>query len=151
MKKTFMTKAIFQIGALVLALAVATLILLAVGAPPFKAYGAILRGAFGSLNNLENLLISWAPLLLTTAGVLVTFSTGLWNIGVEGQMTLGAIFTTWMLRLLQDSSLAPGWIILLAILAGIVGGALWAGLAGVLKIFGGVNEIFGGDRKSTRL
>lgn len=144
MKKNFWVKAGFQIGALVLAIAVATLILVAVGAPPFKAYEAIFKGAFGSMNNFENLLISWSPLLLTTAGVLVTFSTGLWNIGVEGQMTLGAIFTTWVLRLLQDSSLAPGWIILLAILAGIVGGALWAGLAGVLKIFGGVNEIFGG-------
>lgn len=144
MKKNFLTKAGFQVGALVLALVVATLILVAVGAPPFKAYGAILKGAFGSMNNFENLLISWSPLLLTTAGVLVTFSTGLWNIGVEGQMTLGAIFTTGVLRLLQDSSLSPGWIIFLGILAGILGGALWAGLAGALKIFGGVNEIFGG-------
>jgi len=49
----------------------------------FKAYGAIIKGAFGSMNNFENLLISWSPLLLTTAGVLVTFSTGLWNIGVK--------------------------------------------------------------------
>jgi simple sugar transport system permease protein len=116
----------------------------AVGAPPFKAYAAILKGAFGSVNNLENLLISWSPLLLTTAGLLITFSAGLWNIGVEGQMTLGAIFTTWILRLLQDSSLPPGLVIFLGILAGIIGGALWAGLAGALKTFGGVNEIFGG-------
>jgi ABC-type uncharacterized transport system permease subunit len=144
MKKNIWINVAFQVGALVLAFLISTLILVAVGAPPFKAYAAILKGALGSANNLENLLISWSPLLLTTAGVLITFSAGLWNIGVEGQMTLGAIFTTWVLRMLQDSSLPPGLIIVLGILAGIIGGALWAGLTGALKTFGGVNEIFGG-------
>ena len=144
MKKHIWVNTAFQVGALVAAFLISTLLLVAVGAPPFKAYGAIIKGAAGSLNNLENLLISWTPLLLTTAGVLITFSAGLWNIGIEGQMTLGAIFTTGILRLFQDSSLHPGLIIALAIIAGIIGGALWAGLAGVLKTFGGVNEIFGG-------
>lgn len=144
MKKSTWTNIAFQLGALLVALLITTLILIAAGAPPLKAYGAILRGAFGSFNNLERLLVSWSPLILTTAGVLITFSAGLWNIGVEGQMALGAIFTTWVLRLLQDSSVPPGLIILLGILAGVIGGALWAGLAGALKIFGGVNEIFGG-------
>ena len=76
--------------------------------------------------------------------MLVTFAAGLWNIGVEGQIVLGAVLTTWVLRLLQDTSLSPALIIILAMLAGMVGGALWAALAGVLKTFGGVNEIFGG-------
>jgi simple sugar transport system permease protein len=89
-------------------------------------------------------LITWSPLLLTTAGVLITFAAGLWNIGVEGQMVLGAIFATWMLRLLQDTSLPPALIIFLGIFWGMIGGALWAALAGALKTFGGVNEIFGG-------
>ena len=144
MKKNIWVNIGFQAGALVLAFLISTLLLVAAGAPPFKAYAAILKGAFGSTNNLEYVLLSWSPLLLTTAGVLITFSAGMWNIGVEGQMTLGAIFTTWILRLLQDSSLPPGLIILLGILAGVIGGALWAGLAGALKTFGGVNEIFGG-------
>ena len=144
MKKNFWLNSSFQIGALVLAFLVSTLVLVAVGAPPFKAYGAILKGAVGSLNNLENLLVSWVPLLLTTAGVLITFSAGLWNIGIEGQITFGTIFTTGALRLMQDTTLPPWVILVLGIMAGIVGGALWAGLAGVLKTFGGVNEIFGG-------
>ncbi len=144
MKKNTWVNFAFQTGALVLAFLLTTLLLLAAGAPPFKAYASIVRGAFGSATNLENILISWSPLLLTAAGVLITFSAGLWNIGVEGQMTLGAIFATWMLRLLQDTNLPPALIIILGILWGIVGGALWAGLAGALKTFGGVNEIFGG-------
>jgi ABC-type uncharacterized transport system permease subunit len=142
MKKNTWINIGFQVGALVLALFITTLILVAAGAPPLKAYASIVTGAFGSLNNIQNILITWSPLLLTTAGVLITFSAGLWNIGIEGQMTLGAIFATGVLRLLQDSSLPPA--LILGILAGVIGGALWAALAGALKTFGGVNEIFGG-------
>jgi ABC-type uncharacterized transport system permease subunit len=134
----------FQLAALVLAIFFTTLILLAAGAPPFQAYQNILLGAFGSLTNFADVLVAWVPLLLTTAGLLITFAAGLWNIGVEGQIMLGAIFTTWVLRELQDTSVPPALIITLAILAGMIGGALWAMLAGALKTFGGVNEIFGG-------
>lgn len=144
MKKNLWANIGYQVGALLIALLITTLILVAAGAPPFKAYGSILSGAFGTQKNLVAVLITWSPLLLTTAGVLITFAAGLWNIGVEGQMTLGAIFATWMLRMLQDSSLPPAVIIILGILFGMIGGALWASLAGALKTFGGVNEIFGG-------
>jgi len=144
MKKNTWINIGFQAGALVLALLITTLILVAAGAPPLKAYLSILSGAFGSTQNVVAVLITWSPLLLTTAGVLITFSAGLWNIGMEGQMTLGAIFATGMLRLLQHTNLPPAPIIILGILAGVLGGAVWAALAGALKTFGGVNEIFGG-------
>jgi len=144
MKKNTWINIGFQAGALVLALLLTTLLLVAAGAPPFKAYASIVSGAFGKVGNVENILITWSPLLLTTAGVLITFAAGLWNIGIEGQMAVGAIFTTGMLRMLQHSSMSPALIIILGILAGILGGAIWAVLAGLLKIFGGVNEIFGG-------
>ena len=144
MKKSLWINIGFQVGALVLALLITTLLLIAAGAPPFKAYESIVSGAFGSSNDVMSILISWSPLLLTTAGVLITFSAGLWNIGIEGQMVLGSIFATWMLRLLQDTNVPPALIIILGILFGMIGGALWAGLAGALKTFGGVNEIFGG-------
>jgi len=144
MKKNLWLNIGFQVGALLLAVLITMLILVAAGAPPFKAYASIFKGAFGSENNIVSVLITWSPLLLTTAGVLITFSAGLWNIGVEGQMTLGAIFATWGLRLLQDTNLPDFLTILLAIIFGMIGGAIWAGLAGALKTFGGVNEIFGG-------
>jgi general nucleoside transport system permease protein len=144
MKKNTWINLGFQVGALLLALLITTIILLAAGAPPLSAFWSIIKGSFGSTQNIVVVLITWSPLLLTTAGVLITFSAGLWNIGMEGQMTLGAIFATGMLRLLQDSSLPPALIIALGVLAGVVGGALWASLAGALKTFGGVNEIFGG-------
>jgi general nucleoside transport system permease protein len=135
---------LFQLAALFMALLLTTLLMMVAGAPPLEAYANIIKGAFGSLDRISKVLLSGIPLVLTTAGLLLTFSTGLWNIGVEGQIVLGAVGTTWVLRLLQDSTIAPGWIIFLSILAGMLSGALWASLAGALKTFGGVNEIFGG-------
>ena len=134
----------FQIGAIILALLFTSGVILLAGAPPLQAYTEILSGAFGSLTSISNVLVAWVPLLLVTAGLLFTFVAGLWNIGIEGQIVLGAIFTTWLIRSLQDSSVSPAMIIILATLAGMLGGALWAALAGVLKVYGGVNEIFGG-------
>ncbi|MFO7623169.1 MAG: ABC transporter permease [Anaerolineales bacterium] len=134
----------FQVLAVCLALIFTTTILILAGAPPLEAYQQIIIGSVGSLRKISDVLVAWVPLLLVTSGLIVTFSAGLWNIGIEGQITLGAIFTTWTLRLLQDSAMQPGLIIALSIFAGMIGGALWAALAGALKTFGGVNEIFGG-------
>jgi ABC-type uncharacterized transport system permease subunit len=134
----------FQALAVILALVFTTIVLLIAGAHPFDAYASILKGTFSTTSDISNVLSAWAPLLLTTAGVLITFAAGLWNIGIEGQIMMGAIFTTAVLRIFLDSPLPSGWILVLAFLAGMLGGALWAALAGVLKTFGGVNEIFGG-------
>jgi len=136
--------ALFQVGAVVLAILITALVLVASRTPPFAAFGNIIVGAVGSWDVAANVLVSWVPLLLVTAGLLVTFTGGLWNIGIEGQITLGAIFATWALRLLLSSGLNPALIIALSMVAGMAGGALWAMLAGALKTFGGVNEIFGG-------
>lgn len=134
----------YQLAALLLAFGVVSVILLSVGASPVEAYKNIYRGSFGEMRKFAEVLVAFVPLLLVTAGLLVTFSSGLWNIGVEGQVVLGAIATTWVYRLLLDGSLPPALIITLAIIGGMIGGALWAALTGVLKVFGGVNEIFGG-------
>ncbi len=134
----------FQLVAIVIAIGFTTVILLLAGTPPLDAYQQLIIGAVGKVTNISDVLVSWAPLLITTAGLLVTFAAGLWNIGIEGQITLGAIFCTWVLRSLQNSSIPPGLIIALSILAGMFGGMLWASLVGLLKTFGGVNEIFGG-------
>lgn len=135
---------LLQGGAVLLALLFTALILLLTGTPPQAAFAEIIGGSLGSPAKFADVLMAWSPLLLVTAGLLITFTAGLWNIGIEGQITLGAIFTTGTLMTLQESGLPPWLILTLGILAGMVGGALWAALAGALKTFGGVNEIFGG-------
>lgn len=135
---------VFQLIGIIAALGFTTIILVLTGAPPLQAFQQMIIGIVGSANNVSNVLVSWIPLMITTAGLLVTFSAGLWNIGIEGQIILGAILSTWVLRALEHSTWPAGLIILLAIIAGIFGGAIWALLVGLLKTFGGVNEIFGG-------
>lgn len=135
---------LFQLGGLILAFGFVTIIMLLVDADPLQAFSLIWQGAVGNPTRIASVIIVWVPLALATCGVLVTFTAGLWNIGIEGQITLGAIFTTGVIRLFLDTSVHPVLVIIISILAGMVGGALWAVLAGVLKVFGGVNEIFGG-------
>jgi simple sugar transport system permease protein len=138
------SKPLFRAAAVLLALGLTTLVLVATKAPPLAAYASIARGALGSWGVASDVVVAWVPLLLVTSGLLVTFTVGLWNIGIEGQITLGAIFATWALRSLQGSQVDPGLAIAIAFVAGMAGGALWAMLVGALKTFGGVNEIFGG-------
>lgn len=135
---------VFQLLAFVLALGFVSLILVAAGASPMEAYKNMITGSVGSMRKFAEVLVTFVPLLLVTAGLLITFSAGLWNIGVEGQIVLGAIGTAWVFRQFVDSTLSPALIISLAIFGGMVVGALWASFAGALKTFGGVNEIFGG-------
>jgi ABC-type uncharacterized transport system permease subunit len=144
MREARLSKPLFQAGAVLLSLGLTTVVLLATKAPPLAAYASIASGALGSWGVASDVLVAWVPLLLVTSGLLVTFTVGLWNIGIEGQITFGAVFATWALRSFQGGSLDPGLAIALATLAGMAGGALWAMLVGALKTFGGVNEIFGG-------
>ena len=133
-----------RLGAVLLAVVFTTGVLLLAGAPPLEAYRQILVGSLGSVKKITDVMVAWVPLLLATSGLMMTFAAGLWNIGIEGQITLGAIFATGMLRLTLGGSLPPEIAIVAALVAGIIGGAIWALLAGLLKAYGGVNEIFGG-------
>lgn len=135
---------LFQLGGLVFSLLFVSIILLLVKSQPLEAFRLIWEGSTGNSTRISSVFVVWVPLLLVTCGLLATFTAGLWNIGIEGQITLGAIFTTGVMRLFLDSSLSPVLVITISILAGMLGGAIWAALAGVLKTFGGVNEIFGG-------
>jgi ABC-type uncharacterized transport system permease subunit len=124
-----------------LALGFTAVVLLAVQASPADAFGNLLSGAFGSSERVADLLMAWAPLSLCAAGLMVTFSAGLWNIGIEGQIVLGAIFTTWVARTVD----LPGPLLIpCLVLAGATGGALWGLLGGLLKTYGRVHEIFAG-------
>ena len=126
---------------LVAALAFGVVLLLLAGAPPFEALWLLVQGSFGSASKVSATLLAWSPLLLASAGLVITFAAGLWNIGVEGQIIVGAIAASWVAR----SFPGPVWVILPAtILAGAIGGLIWALLAGALKTYGGVHEIFGG-------
>jgi len=120
-----------------------TVVLWVSGAPPLEAYFHLIKGALGSIQKVGAVLTVWVPLTLCAVGLLYTFRIGLWNIGVEGQMIMGAIFATAVLRLGVESRM-PFFFLALAFPAAAAGGGLWAVGAGLLKTRGSVHEIFAG-------
>jgi len=124
-----------------LTLLFSTAILLMAGADPVQALGHLVGGAFESPGKLADVAVAMVPLLLCSAGMLVTFAAGLWNIGVEGQMIAGALMATWLINSLR----APSYVVIpLSVVAGLAGGALWGLLVGALRTYGHVHEIFAG-------
>ena len=109
---------VFRVLGVLSALLFTALILLIAHANPMEAFSNIFKGAFSTSIKIADSFVAWVPLILTTCGLVITFTAGLWNIGIEGQITLGAIATTWALRLLQDSGLPPVLIIAAGILRG---------------------------------
>ena len=128
---------------LVVVFSFTTLILLLAGAPPLAAYYQIFKGSLGSWLKLGQVISVWIPLTLCSCGLLYTFRINLWNIGVEGQVMMGAIFATSVLRFGMDGHM-PLLYLCAAFVAGIFGGAIWALFAGYLKTKGGIHEIFAG-------
>lgn len=127
---------------LLIALLVTSLIIFLVGASPLDVFRILFEGAFGSAVKISDLFVVWVSLVIISAGLVVTFRAGQWNIGAEGQIVMGAVFAVGASRLFIDSS---GWIAIpMMVLFGIVGGAIWGLFAGMLKVFGRVHEIFGG-------
>jgi general nucleoside transport system permease protein len=89
--------------------------------------------------NLQQTLIAFVPLVLTGLAVAFAFRCGMFNIGTQGQYLAGSIFAVWVGSELEG---LPGFAhILLAIVAGSLAGALWAGIAGLLKATRGVHEV----------
>ena len=124
-----------------LAVAVAVILLLATGTNPIEAFRLIWTGSLGSTGKLPDTLLTWVPLVLAAAGLIVTFGAGLWNIGIEGQIVVGAITAAWVAREVPGPAAV---LIPLILIAGMIGGIIWGLLAGVLRVYGKVNEIFGG-------
>jgi ABC-type uncharacterized transport system permease subunit len=131
---------------IIVSLVLTSVIILSVGADPLEVFDKIWQGiGMGgeqiNMPRFSGVVNFWIPLTLVSIGLLVTFTAGLWNIGVEGQMMMGAIFASAVAMFVSLPTVIQ---VPLEIMAAGLGGALWAMLAGVLKTRGGVHEIFGG-------
>lgn len=122
-----------------LGLLIGALFLLLSGRDPIAAYTSLLEGAFGSPARLAETFVKMTPFLILAISVSISFRCGVWNIGAEGQLILGAILSFWAAMTFR--SLPPILLLPLTVLAGMVGGALWCGIAGVLKAYFNANEV----------
>ena len=116
---------------LILSLLVAGLVMMIAGYSPIEGYSARFTGAFGSVDNIAQTLGTATPLIF--AGLAMAFAArgGMFNIGIEGQIIAGAMPAA----LVGAYCSGLPWFIHvpLCFVAGMIGGGLWAMLAGFLK------------------
>jgi len=132
-------KLYFSAFAIVLAFLVGAIVVLINKQNPLLAYSALLQGAFGKPYRFANTLQRAVPLTLTGLSVAVAFKAGVWNIGSEGQLYLGAFAAAWAGFTFNGLP----WILLipLAILAGIIGGGIGGFIPGIMKARYDMNEV----------
>jgi ABC-type uncharacterized transport system permease subunit len=114
-------------------------ILLATGYKPFLVFAALFKGAFGSRRCIGETMLSTTPLLLGGLGFAVAYRCGLFNIGLEGQITMGGIAAAFFGFIIPEIN--PVIHVFICIFAGIVAGGLWGFIPGYLKARFGVHEV----------
>jgi simple sugar transport system permease protein len=125
--------------ALVLTCVTSGLIFAAMGRPPLLTVYTFLIAPLLQTDGLIYLVVKAAPLIMMGVGLSLAYRANVWNIGTEGQFTLGAICAGGLALSFPD---APGWAIFPSMMvAGIVGGGLCGGLVAWLRISFNANEI----------
>lgn len=131
------------VGAIVFALLIGALLIASVGVNPISFYTKMLTvGTLGNrfaYKNIENLIIVFVPLLLTSLGLSLSFKMRFWNIGGEGQFIVGAI-TSAAIAIAMDGALSPVLMIILMALGGGLAAGIYGLFTAVLKVKFGTNE-----------
>jgi simple sugar transport system permease protein len=129
-----------------LALAVTVLIgvvlFMALGKDPVRGLQVFFVEPLKSLYAISELSIKATPLILIALGLAVCYRSNVWNIGAEGQFVVGAIFAGWVaMQAGPDTAWLGRGIVVLVLLAGVLGGMLWAGIVALLRDRANANEI----------
>jgi len=134
-----LANALLPVVAVAAAFLVGGLVVTAIGESPFRIYAILFRGAFGSVDAVGLILFNACPLIFAGLAVAFAFRAGLFNIGAEGQLTVGAFLAT-MVGLHAGG--APAIVLVpLCVLAAAAGGAVWGAIPGLLRAKLGVHEV----------
>jgi general nucleoside transport system permease protein len=127
-----------------LAIAVAGLlaafVILILGQSPVAAFDVYIVSPLDDSWALQEIAIKMVPLMLIATGLIFCFRANLWNIGAEGQFTFGAICGS-ILPLMTQGMETGSWVMVIALLMGLIGGALYAFIPAYLRARLGVSEI----------
>ncbi|MGI4797340.1 MAG: ABC transporter permease [Janthinobacterium lividum] len=124
---------------LVCTLLAAALLFTVLGKPPGDTLRAIFLTPLLSMQGLSELALKASPLLLIAVGLAAGFRAGVWNIGAEGQLVMGAVAGGGVALATYGSTSA--WVLPAMVLAGLAGGMAWAAVPAFLRTRFGVNEI----------
>jgi ABC-type uncharacterized transport system permease subunit len=142
--KTASSTILVPILAVLTAMLIGALVILMAGGNPLYAYLGLFQGAFGSAKAWSETAVWASPYIFAGLAVALAFKGGLFNIGAEGQLALGAVAAAWVGYALPDvlGMSLPAIIHLpLAIGFGIFAGALWGAIPGALKAYTGGHEV----------
>ncbi|HUG84670.1 MAG TPA: ABC transporter permease [Euzebya sp.] len=129
------------LAALFCAVVLGGVVMLLTGANPIKAYSALLRGAIGTPARVAASLARSTPFIGASLAIAFAFKAGLFNIGAEGQLLIGALFGGWAGTWVWMQG-APAIVgIPVVLLMGALGGALYGGFPGFLKARTGAHEV----------
>lgn len=133
--KSFVTSTL----SLLAAFAVTGVIVWCIGENPFRVYGILLSSAFGSASAIGYTIFYATPLIFTGLAVAVGLHAGLFNIGGEGQLSVGAFCAT-IMGLIVPADGGVFWKVA-AVIVAFLGGAAWAAVPGVLRAVRGSHEV----------
>lgn len=128
-------------AAFLCAVAIGGLIMLLTGANPLEAYWALLRGAVGSPERIAASLARSTPYIGASLAIAFAFKAGLFNIGVEGQLLIGALFGGWAGTWAWLQGYPAVIAIPVVLVMGALGGGLYGGFPGFLKAKTGAHEV----------
>lgn len=132
-------KILLLVGAIFISLLLGGILLACLGYSPIDFYVQMLMGNFKNASYLTLLIQALIPLLITSLGISLAFKMRFWNIGAEGQFIVGAICAMTFALLIKDSFPSPlGTIII--VLAGAIGGGIYAVIVALLKVKFNTNE-----------
>ncbi len=125
--------------ALAITVVVGVILFMVLGKDPLRGLQAFFVEPVKSWYALTELAMKATPLLLIALGLAVCFRSNVWNIGAEGQFILGAIAASGVAMMADKDS--SRWIVLAILLAGVLGGMLWAGIVALLRDKANASEI----------
>ena len=125
--------------ALLITVLLGVLLFSLLGKDPVRALQMFFWEPIKSTYALGELVVKATPLLLIALGLAVCFRSNVWNIGAEGQYIIGAVCASGVALLAEKDT--GSWIVLGVILAGVLGGMLWAGITALLRDRFNANEI----------
>ncbi len=129
---------LFPVFAILISFVIGAVIILVTGNNPVAAYAALVNGAFGNPAAIGRTLINTTPLVFTGLAVAFAFRAGLFNIGGEGQVYIGALTAAWLgVSLGFLGPLAIPIVLAVCVLTGF----LWGAIPGILKAYFGAHEV----------
>ena len=127
--------------AILVAVALGGLVILGAGGNPAEAYRALVVGAVGTPEAVAQSLARSTPYVIASLAVVFGFKAGLFNIGAEGQLVVGALTAAWVGTISWVHDLPGVVAVPVVLLAGAAGGFAYGGLPGVLKARTGAHEV----------